>query len=103
VNLEVLDRIKTAVKAGYQNGNLFALFKRETWEALNTTLSVVRNYELVVDLGELYWKFDSVNKTIRLFIVGALEALFPEGVETGLEGIEQHINDLIADIDREIG
>ena len=101
MNLHVVESIRMGIE-GMEGGNLFAVFKTNTWEALNSMLSVVGNYELVIDLGELYWEFDSINETIRLNIVGALEAFFPEGVMNGLEGVEQHINDIIADIDREI-
>jgi hypothetical protein len=99
LNLKVLDGIKKVLH-GEDLSSPYVLFKTNTWEALNAMLSGVRNYDVVVHLGELYWEIATANEWIK---EGGLSDRIFTGTGHSLEQIEEHINDLVHEIDREIG
>lgn len=98
VNLEVIGKIRKIMKGELNLTQ--ASFKTNTWNALNTMLTSVRNYEVVIRLAELYWKLDDINEIIRS---ATISGVLLELTGFSLVQAEKDINELIREIDQETG
>ena len=98
VNLEVIGRIRKILKGELNITQ--SSFKTNTWNALNTMLTSIEDYEIVVRLAELYWKFADINEVMRRAVI--CSGMF-EVTGFSLAQAEKDINGLIREIDREVG